>query len=67
MELQDIWDCKARLNTLQRMIGRFLEILNPKKIVLRQLKLGNLRKEEHYKNVKDMFNCLKPVRLAVKA
>jgi hypothetical protein len=59
MELQVILDCKTRWNTLERMTERFLKILNPIKIVLQQLKLGHVWKEEYYEIVRDMLNCLK--------
>jgi hypothetical protein len=49
------------------MIERFLKILNPINIVLRQLKLGHLWKEEYCEIVRDILHCLKPVRLAVEA
>jgi hypothetical protein len=58
-------DCKIRWNALERIIERFLKILNPIKIVLRQLKLCYLQKEKYYEIVRDMLTSLKPVRLAV--
>jgi adenylate kinase family enzyme len=58
MELHVILDCKTRWNTLERMIKRFLKILNPIKIVF-----CHLWKEECHEILRDMLNCLKPVRL----
>jgi hypothetical protein len=67
MELQVILHCKTRSNTLERTIERFVKILNPIKIVLRQLKPGDLWKEEYYEIVRDKLNFLKQVRIAVEA
>ncbi|KAF6321781.1 S1 RNA binding domain 1 [Rhinolophus ferrumequinum] len=66
-ELEVILDCKTRWNTLERMIERFLKIVNPIKTVLRELKLDHLWKEEYYEILRGMLNCLQPVRLAVEA
>jgi hypothetical protein len=67
MELKVISDCKTCWNTLERMIERVLELKNPIQNSLRQLKLGNLRKEKYYEIVRDMLNCLKPCPSAVEA
>ncbi|XP_074174497.1 uncharacterized protein LOC109443974 isoform X2 [Rhinolophus sinicus] len=66
-ELEVILDCKTRWNTLERMIERFLKIIDPIKTVLRELKLDHLWKEEYYEILRGMLNCLQPVRLAVEA
>jgi hypothetical protein len=51
-------ECKTRWHTL---------IQNPIKIVLRQLMLSDLWKEEYYEFVREILNCLKPVRSAVES
>jgi hypothetical protein len=65
MEPQVILGCKTRWNTLERINERFSKILNPIETVSRQLKCGHFWKEKRYEIVRDMLNCLKPVRLAV--
>jgi hypothetical protein len=67
IEPQAMLGCKTRCNTFGGMIEGFLKVLNPIKIVLRQLKLGHFWKEEYYEIVRDLLNCLKPARLAVQA
>lgn len=50
---------------IKRMNEKFLKILNPIKSLLRQLKCSHFGEEDCYGTVRDMLNCLKPVRLAV--
>jgi hypothetical protein len=47
---------KTCWNILEKMIERFLRILNPTKIILQHLNRGHLWKEEYYETVIDMFN-----------
>jgi hypothetical protein len=57
MELQVILDCKTCWNTLERMIERFLKILNTITIVLWQLKLQSLMERGI------LWNCERYVKL----
>jgi hypothetical protein len=65
MEPQVILYFKTRWNILETTNERGLKLLNTTKTVLRLLKRGHFWKKEFYEIVRDMLNCLKPVRLAV--